>query len=269
MHQRAMRSACALVRYQRAANAVSRHALHISGQSCSGLVSISARGCSSNSGRHHTVKSEGAIADRHSAVLTAKTPEELEKAYDAYAEHYEKDISSMGGGENVGGRCAAKVLVQHANPQTHPALVDFGCGTGIAGVLLHEAGWRHMVACDLSQKMLDLAKTRGLYVDCHKVLLPNSGLEEESFDIVHAAAMFAPGQAPASSFDEFLRVLKPGGIAVFSVRCHYYDGHEGNEHRKRLEELETVGVWTRIAKTEVPYLPSDGVNAYVFVMKKQ
>merc|ERR1719362_732603 len=78
-HQRAMRSACALVRYQRAVNAVSRHSLQISGQSCSGLVSISSRGCSSNSGRHPTQKSKGAIADRHSAVLTAKTPEELEE----------------------------------------------------------------------------------------------------------------------------------------------------------------------------------------------
>jgi len=217
---------------------------------------------------YHTVKSEGDVAKRHTSVLTAKTNEELEKAYDAYAEHYESDLQNLGHGENVAGRSAAKVLVQHATPESHPVLVDFGCGTGIAGVMLHEAGWRNMVACDLSQKMLDLVKARGIYSDTRKVILPDSGLEAESFDLVHAAGMFAPGQAPPSSFDEFLRVMKKGGLAIFSVRCHYYDGSEGAEHRKRLEELEKNGSWACIAKPEVPYLPLDEVNAYIFVMKK-
>jgi len=217
---------------------------------------------------HHTVTSKGDMAKFHNSVLTAKTNEELEKAYDAYAEKYEDFLETMGGGENVGGRCAAKVLLQVANPQTHPVLVDFGCGTGIAGVMLHDAGWRNMIACDLSQKMLDLVKERGIYSECRKVALPDSGLKAGAFDLVHAAGMFAPGQAPASSFDEFLRVLKPGGLAVFSVRCHFYDGEEGAEHRNRLEELQKVRAWTCTSKTEVPYLPSDGVNAYVFVMKK-
>ena len=49
--------------------------------------------------------------------------------------------------------------------------------------------------------------------------------------------MFAPGQAPASSFDEFLRVVRPGGLLVFSIRVHYYDSEEGMAHRCRLEAL--------------------------------
>merc|ERR1712194_161643 len=116
--------------------------------------------------------------------------------------------------------------------------------------------------------MLDLASSRGFYSETRKVLLPDSGLEAEAFELVHAAGMFAPGQAPPSSFDEFLRVMKTGGLAIFSVRCHYYDGSEGAEHRVRLEELEANGSWVCVSKTEVPYLPKDEVYAYIFVMKK-
>lgn len=234
---------------------------------CPGL-GMYARWFSGDGGTYHTVKSEGDVAKRHNSVLTAKTNAELEKAYDAYAEHYEKDLESIGYGENVSGKCAANVLLQHATPQTHPALVDFGCGTGIAGEMFYEAGWRNVVACDLSQKMLDLAKARGIYTECHQVFLPDSGFEAGVFDLVHAAGMFAPGQAPASSFHEFLRVMKADGLAIFSIRCHYYDFAEGAEHRKVMQELEENGAWTCISKTEVPYLPRDGVNAYVFVMKK-
>ena len=53
--------------------------------------------------------------------------------------------------------------------------------------------------------------------------------------------MFAPGQAPPKAFDEFLRVVRPGGLMVFSVRVHYYDSEEGAAHRCHLEQLLANG----------------------------
>ena len=80
--------------------------------------------------------------------------------------------------------------------------------------------------------------------------------------------MFAPGQAPPESFDEFLRVLRVGGIAAFSIRCPYFDGEEGVLHRTRIGELENSQRWKRLQVTTEPYLPADEIDCYVFVFEK-
>jgi ubiquinone/menaquinone biosynthesis C-methylase UbiE len=146
-------------------------------------------------------------------------------------------------------------------------------GTGAAAVFLKE---QHgvptnstMDGCDLSQGMLDQAQKRNCYRKLIKSDFHCSNCETDHYyDIVLASGVFAPGQAPPSAFDEFLRLLTTGGYAVFTIRCGYYDSHEGEAHRQYLEDLVQQKKWTVVAKTEEDYLPNDGVKAYVFVMKK-
>lgn len=200
--------------------------------------------------------------------------QELEAAYDKWASDYDADLGKLcGGDKNVVGEVVATVLSRNNlafNPASHPCVVDFGCGTGAAGPLLHALGWKDIVGVDLSGGMLREAEKRGphIYKRLVKAALPDSGFQAATFDVVHAAAMFAPGQAPPESFDEFLRVLRVGGVATFSVRCHYYDGEEGARHRARIQELETAQRWRRLQVTTEPYLPADDVECYVFVFEK-
>ena len=124
--------------------------------------------------------------------------------------------------------------------------------------------------CDLSRGMLEETARRGncCYRQLIKSEFEQSNCEHDKYDIVHASGVFAPGQAPPSAFDEFLKLLKTGGHAIFTVRCGYYDSEEGEAHRKHLEELVEKKQWEVVAKTEEDYLPKEGVSAYVFVMKK-
>ena len=69
-------------------------------------------------------------AGRQAAVLLARDAEALEEAYDAWAEQYDEDLRQLGGGTNVAGSSTAAVLMKHATCESHPRLVDFGCGTG-------------------------------------------------------------------------------------------------------------------------------------------
>lgn len=216
---------------------------------------------------HASQRSEGGLAQRHAAALLAKTDDELEACYDSWATLYDADLAILGGGRNTPGVQAAAVLQRHASCSSHPRLVDFGCGTGAAGVVLHAAGWRDLTGCDLSTGMLAQAEARGVYSRLHKARLPESGLDAGAFDAIHAAAMFAPGQAPPAAFDEFVRVLRPGGLACISMRCRYHD-EESPAHAEKLRALEASGQWRRVAVTTEPYLPTDGVDAYVFVFEK-
>jgi len=217
--------------------------------------------------KHSSQGSEGSLAERHGSVLLAKTPGELEDAYDKWADQYDEDLALLGEGVNVACSGAAKVLAEHTTPAEKPRLIDLGCGTGASGAVLHKAGWRDFVGVDLSSGMLKVAERRGIYRELLKRMLPETALPESSFDVVHAAGLFAPGQGPPSCFDEFVRLLKPGGLAVFTIREHYHDGDEGALHRIRINELVAEGKWKQVIKTSEPYLPVDGVDAYVFVME--
>ena len=219
---------------------------------------------------HCSQRSVGGLAERHASVLLAKSDAELEQAYDKWAALYDEDLAALGNGQgNVSGLRTSAVLQLHATPETHPRIVDFGCGTGAAGPVLHAAGWRALTGVDLSAGMLAEAAKRGVYTELRKAALPGSGLDAGAFDVVHAAGLFAPGQAPPSAFDEFVRVLRPGGLAFFTIRCCYHDSEEGAAHAEAIRRLEADGRWAQVARTTEPYLPAEGVEAYVFVMKKE
>jgi hypothetical protein len=118
---------------------------------------------------------------------------------------------------------------------------------------------------------LDRAAQRRLDRQLVKADFDSSHCRENAYDIIHASGVFAPGQAPPSAWDEFWRLLTPRGHAVFTIRTGYYDSDEGAAHRQHLEQLMSVvdGKFELVSKTEVDYLPSDGVTAYVFVLKKK
>jgi len=212
------------------------------------------------------------LKERHESVFNAKSQAELQAAYDKWASQYDEDLSVLGGGSNVAGLSTSQVLLRYADPKTHPRLIDVGCGTGAAAPTLHAKGWRDFVGLDLSPGMLEKAGERKhdgkcIYGELLNKAMPESGLQDDSFDVLHAAAIFAPGQAPASSFDEFVRIVRPGGLLVFSIRQHYYDSDEGSAHKEAIEKLVSDGKVKIIEQTLQPYLPKEGIEAYVFVLE--
>jgi predicted TPR repeat methyltransferase len=219
--------------------------------------------------KHHSQQSEGEVAQRHASALLAKNPAELEAAYDGWATKYDDDVAAISGlGLNQWGQSAVKTLQQHCSPTNFPRLLDFGCGTGPIGPLLHELGWRTVLhGCDLSHGMLQIAQSRGCYTKLIKSTFGSSGAEPGYYHVIHSVGIFAPGQAPPQIFDEFIRLLQTGGLAIFTVRTGYYDGPEGAAHKEYLEDLCRRRKWDLISQTEEDYLPKENVMCYVFCMK--
>jgi hypothetical protein len=66
--------------------------------------------------------------------------------------------------------------------------------------------------------MLDVSEARGCYTKLIKSTCEDSGAEAGHYNVIHASGIFAPAQAPPETFDQFLRLLQPGGLTVFTAR---------------------------------------------------
>lgn len=110
------------------------------------------------------------------------------------------------------------VLDEIVGPETRfQRLLDLGCGTGLAGAALAgRAG--AMWGVDLSRKMLELAKARGIYDK-----LEAAGMEEflesakETFDLVIAADVFVYTGNLARVFELVRGRSEPGALFLFST----------------------------------------------------
>ena len=109
-------------------------------------------------------------------------------------------------------------------------VLDAGCGPGAYTQALAERG-AHVVACDASERMLELAEERlskFSFVtppELHQLDLtqPLSMFEDQVFDVVNAPLCLDYIRDWRSLFVEFHRILKPGGVFLFSCGHPAFD----------------------------------------------
>ncbi len=181
-------------------------------------------------------------------VYASTNNQELEERYDQWAADYDQDLEEHFVWNSP--RAAARVFTKLV-PNSAKVL-DAGAGTGLVGEVLADLGYRDLIAMDLSQGMLDEARNKNVYTELHQMVLGETlDFDDGLFDGVISVGVFTLGHAPASSFDELIRVTKPGGHVVFSLRTDVYE--EGGFKQKQ-EELEAQGKWKLVEVTE-PFQP--------------
>jgi len=110
-------------------------------------------------------------------------------------------------------------------PKQHERALDFGCGVGRLTRAL-SGRFREAVGIDISEEMIRLARELSPPENCSFELNTRSDLtqfESESFDFVYTALVLQhlPNKALVKGYlGEFLRVLRPGGLAVFQALAH-------------------------------------------------
>jgi predicted TPR repeat methyltransferase len=175
-------------------------------------------------------------------VYGAKTQEDLEKAYDDWAEHYDEDLFKFG---YLFPSVAAGYIGRHVPAGSK--IVDAGAGTGLMGRILAAMGYPDITAFDLSQGMLNVAEKTGAYSQLDRQVLGEPlKYETDSFDACVSIGTFTEGHAPVSGYDEIARIVKPGGHFVVTIREDVYlnDGFKVKE-----EELASAGVMTLVDKS--------------------
>jgi predicted TPR repeat methyltransferase len=181
---------------------------------------------------------------RLQSAYAAKDGQEAAELYDSWAEDYERRVSSWG---YITPAVVAWFLGRYVTPEDGTVL-DAGAGTGLMGLVLAPLGYRDLIGIDVSRDMLEYAREKGVYRDLRQMELGGRlDLPSDAFAVVVAAGVFAAGHAPPESFDDLIRVTKPGGYVIFSVRTDVYLEGGFKEKQKALEREER---WQLVGTSE-------------------
>lgn len=195
-----------------------------------------------------------------------------EGLYDAWAPSYNAEL--MEAGYVTPDRCAAAVAAllgeKHLDLASAPML-DLGCGTGLSGRALSIHGARVIDGLDFSENMLAEAAKLDLYrhlaqADLSTPLAPQTPEPVESYVAAVAAGVFSPGHAPAETIRHVIDALAPGAVFVFSLNDFAL---AERVYEARIADVVDGG-WAEIAfKEHGPHLPSEGVEATVYGLRKR
>ena len=145
------------------------------------------------------------------------------------------------------------------------AVLDAGCGTGLVGVLLKEAGISSLTGIDYSPGMLAEAERKGVYDTLHTIDMNNPlTLPSDSFDAVTCIGTFTSTHVKPQAVTELARVTRSGGVLVFTVRDDYW---QSTNFVDLVAELHISGV-ARIEQIRLePYIHSEGSECRFVVLR--
>jgi ubiquinone/menaquinone biosynthesis C-methylase UbiE len=192
------------------------------------------------------------------AVFEARNEQELAARYNDWAVSYDEDM-----GDHGGPREAVETLGRLVSRDAR--ILDAGCGTGLAGLLLAEAGFGNIEGLDLSPGMLDEAAKKGCYAALHEQRLGETlQFGPGSFDAVLVVGVFVRAHAPSRSLNELVRITRPGGFVVFTLRPEFYSD---TDFKTTMNNLAAAGRW-RLKETSEPfdgrYKEFPGINLQVW-----
>jgi SAM-dependent methyltransferase len=169
-------------------------------------------------------------------LYASQDADEARSQYDTIAEDYDEASSDEYGWETP--RLMPAVVQKFVAKDA--LILDAGAGTGLLGTTLRAAGFVAVDALDISTGMLEVARTKRVYQE-FRVMALGGALDypSDTYDAVVGSGIFSPGHAPPSSFDELIRITKPGGHIIFSLRCEV----PLPEFSAKFEELESSGRW--------------------------
>lgn len=159
-------------------------------------------------------------SDRLTDVYSAGSPESLARSYDGWAEGYESEMLASGYRHPV--VCVA-LLARHLPAGAGP-IVDAGAGTGLIGEWLRLLGYPSVFGFDLSTGMLAVARRKGAYEDLREAALGGRlPYDDGRFAAAVCAGVFTLGHAGPEGLDDLLRIVRPGGRVVLTVKERLYE----------------------------------------------
>lgn len=178
--------------------------------------------------------------------------DDVARYYDEWADDYDATLARW---RYEAPQRAAAFLRAALAPDA--VVLDAGCGTGLSGRALAEAGFRTIDGMDVSQRSLDVAAELGVYralarVDMQRPPLPYG---DDAYDGLACVGVLTYVPDSAAILREFCRIVKPGGCMVLTQRS---DLLAERDFPATLEALEDEGL---LARSEVsgpmPYLPEN------------
>ena len=173
-------------------------------------------------------------------IYSSQNNSELSERYDEWAKDYDKDLSEVFGW--IAPKTASDYLAKYVSQDSN--VLDAGAGTGLVGLALAEHGFQNLTAMDLSEGMLKEARNKNVYKSFDQMTLgEHLDYETNSFDAVITVGVMTLGHAGPESFDELIRITKPQGYIVFTIRTDVY---LENGFKEKQAEVESNKLWKLI-----------------------
>ena len=180
--------------------------------------------------------------DRLKWIYSSKDNEELAERYDEWAESYDDEL------ENDYGWQIPKLMADELARFTSKGgrILDAGAGTGLVGQYMGALGYGDLVAMDISREMLSKAQEKDVYKEFHQMALGDTlDFPDGAFDAIVCAGVLTFSHAPAKSLYEMVRITKPGGHILFSLRT---DAYESMGFAEIVRGLESDNKWQLVEK---------------------
>ena len=196
------------------------------------------------------------------AVYEAKGTAEVAALYDRWSDTYDHEMAVAG--YRHPSICLA-LLARHL-PRGSIPLLDAGAGTGLIGEWLGIIGYPHVEALDISEGMLAKAAAKGAYRALHILALGDTlPFAAGHFAGIVSAGVFTSGHVGAEGLDELIRICRPGGVIVLTVKNTLWETGfsariaelEGQGRIARAEEVASVTAF--LLSDEAPYLSGQSI----------
>jgi len=190
-------------------------------------------------------------------VYASQDNKELAERYDEWAKTYDADLERDFAyrGPQITIEFITRYLPRDAK------ILDAGAGTGLMGELLAEQGYGDIVGMDLSLGMLAEAGKKMVYRELRQMVMGEPlDFATDSFDSVVSVGVLTLGHAPPSSFDELIRITRPGGYIIYTLRPDVY---ENKGFKEKQSALETEGKWQLVEVSDkIQVLPRGEPDVY-------
>jgi predicted TPR repeat methyltransferase len=142
------------------------------------------------------------------------------EVYDGWAARYDDELLEEWGYTSPQ---KAVDLLSESMKLSDLRVLDAGCGTGLVGSLLKVAGVPNITGIDYSSGMLAKAQEKRIYDVLHMMDMNESlDLASNSFDAVTCIGTFTSTHVKPDAIRELVRVARPGGSVIFTVRDDYW-----------------------------------------------
>ena len=134
---------------------------------------------------------------------------------------------------------AASKLAKYVEVE-NPVILDVACGTGLSGQALKEAGFLMFDGIDASSAMIKKADEKQIYRNLQVGLISETdklAYEGNTYDGVICISGITKDHIMVEHvLRDFLRVIKPGGFAVYTINDFNDEGNFLEEHGKVMKD---------------------------------
>jgi len=89
--------------------------------------------------------------------------------------------------------------------------------------------------------------------------------QDSFFDIFISVGTFSVGGPPPGSFDDIIRIVRSGGVVLFTVTDLHHDWYENARLLPKIADLVDSGAWHKVLETQPEVLlPGDADEVQMY-----